>query len=204
MKKIFQFLISFIFFSLLFFAIWFFFKDPYTVILGHSFSLVSDLFALPFVTTIDEQAITITIRHTTIKIDTLYLISNMVVLMALVFSTPFMWFGRKLVCLFWGILFLFIYHLISLYIILIAHGISPNAVGFLQLIKAIFLVIYSFSEQIGKAVMPFIIWLFLARGQVFGKIKELSAPEDQLAGIDLDSEGQEQDKEKGLEQDPGV
>jgi len=180
-------------------------KNPYTTFLGHAFATVSDVMDLPFSTEVTDSALKIEIRGTTIEIQTLYLISNMVVIMALIMATPLMPWRKKLVSLLFGCGLLFLYHLLSLYIILIAYGIPQQATGPQRLVRAIFLIMFSFTEQLGKLVMPFIVWLLFSSRYIFSKIDTLGH-DQQIRSSGLTGQSgpdrEQQDEQKSFKQQP--
>lgn len=146
-------------------------------------------------------------QNRVIKIETLALVANMVVLMALVLATPVMPLRKKAWVLPLSVLFLFCFHLFSVLIIIGAHGIPENAAGVSKMVKAVSFILYSFSEQIGKIVMPFILWLLFAHSYVFGKMGLISAgpsAPNNSAAISDEGQGPErelEDEEQGLEQE---
>ncbi|MFC1849432.1 hypothetical protein ACFL27_04400 [candidate division CSSED10-310 bacterium] len=202
MKKLFLFLLNFLLFSLLFFGLWFYIKTPYSVALARIFDFFSDLMGLPFVTKTSVNVIAIEIGTIGVKIETLALIGNMVTLMAFVMATPNMAWRKKLLLLPLTGLILFFYHLVSVLVILGAYGISREATGVALIMKLFFSVVHSFSEQIGKIVMPFAIWLLFTHKYIFGKIiPAIKTPQTEISGSGNGAfEGEQQDEPQCLDQ----
>jgi len=186
-KKLFLFLVNFIVFSILLYFIWLYLQAPYTSLLGHVFSFWAQLFDAPLSLAIEKTYISITSSQKVFKIQSNALIANMIALMALVLATPNLSLKKKIIFFPLSCFVLFVYHLLSLLVILGVYGIPPEKTGILLLLRKASGLVFSFSEQIGKIVMPFLIWLLFTHRAVFGKISVSEHTEGEQTSAEIDS-----------------
>lgn len=219
MKKLFVFLIQFLVFSLFFYGVWYILKGPYTAVLGWFFATISDLFSLPLRSTVNATSISITVVGSGglsspdmgIRIESIALIANMTTLMALVMATPLMSWRRKLFLLPFNAFLLFFYHAASLLVIMGAFGIPLHSTGGMRLLRTMCRILFSFSEQIGKIAIPFIIWLLFSHRVIFSHLTRepaiISAKRfspSALTDARVSSEGETGDKEECPQQNTTI